>query len=418
MILLYLALVVLIVLSAFFSGSEIALFSLSKIKVRKLARKRRKGAAKLRKLKSNPHRLLVTILICNNLVNIGAAAIATMVSIEAFGSVGVGVATGIITFLILIFGEVAPKTYFYQKNERMSLLVAGPIYVLSIILYPVVVVVDSISKGVLRLAGTGKRKDEITREEIMAAIALGNEAGVIERGERRMMQNVIEFGDVPVRDVMTPKKRMVALKSDDKLIHAIARMLETRYSRMPVYGHGTRKIIGILNLRNALKHIKTQKFGTPLMQIISPVIYAKDNDKLDDTMDRLRENAAQMAVVKNENDNVVGVVTMEDLLEEIVGEIYDESDRRRHKIHFIDYKTAIISGDTLVKELKETIGIPLKSKALTMSDLVSARFDNNPAPGKTIKMKNFIISVMDVNKKDPSKITRLKVVKRRGKIRG
>jgi len=216
---------------------------------------------------------------------------------------------------------------------------------------------------------------------------------------------------------MTPKKRMVALKSDDKLIHAIARMLETRYSRMPVYGHGTKKIIGILNLRNALKHIKTKKFDTPLMQIISPVIYVKDSDKLDDAMSRLRENAAQMAVVKNENDNVVGVVTMEDLLEEIVGEIYDESDSRRHKIHFIDYKTAITRGDTLVKELKETIGIPLKSKAVTISDLVSARFDNNPRPGRTIKMKNFTISVLDVSKKDPSKITRLKVVKRRGKIR-
>jgi len=417
MIEMFITLAVLIALSAFFSGSEIALFSLSDIKVRKLVKKRVKHARTLKKLKSNPHRLLVTILICNNVVNIAAASIATVISIKAFGSIGVGVATGAITFLILIFGEITPKTYFHQKNERMSLLIARPIYILSIVLYPIIAMIEAISKGMLKLIGSGSSSEEITQDEIVAALELGKEAGVIERGEEMMMQNVIEFGDIRVRDVMTPKKRMISLKSDDRLIDALASMLETRYSRIPVYGHTTKKIIGIVNLKDALQHIKTQNFETPLVQILSPVMYVDEDDMLDDTMDKFRENAAHMAVVKNKKDNITGVVTMEDLLEEIVGEIYDEADKRRHLIHFIDPKTAIISGDTLVKDLKNMLGMPIKSGAATISDMVSARFDHNPKPDQTIKLKNFIINVMNVSKKDPSRITRLKVVKRRGNIR-
>jgi CBS domain containing-hemolysin-like protein len=340
-----------------------------------------------------------------------------MIAIDAFGSVGVGVATGAITFLILIFGEITPKSYFYQKNEEMSLLVARPIYVLSVILYPIIIFIEAISNGLLRILGLGTLKDDITEEEIMAAITLGKEAGVLEREEERMMHNVIEFGDMTIKEVMTPKKRIVSLKSDDNLMHALTRMLETRYSRMPIYAEGTNKIMGILNLRNALHHIKTQDFNTPLVQMLSPVIYVHEDDKLDNTMDKLRENASHMAIVRNKKGNITGVVTMEDLLEEIVGEIYDEADKRRHRIHFIDPKTAIIRGDTLVKDLRDVIGIPLKSKAATISELVSARFDNNPKKGQSIEMKNFIISVMNVNKKDPSVINRIKVTKRRGKIR-
>lgn len=150
---LYITLVILLLLSGLFSGSEIALFSLSNIKVRKLVRSRKKGAKALKRLKDNPHRLLVTILICNNVVNIAAASIATVVAIDAFGSTGVGIATGIMTLLILIFGEITPKSYFHQKNEKASLVLARPLYALTMVLYPVIIAIEGVSKGVLKLTG-------------------------------------------------------------------------------------------------------------------------------------------------------------------------------------------------------------------------------------------------------------------------
>lgn len=412
-----LALIALIALSGFFSGAEIALFSLSNIKVRKLVKARRRGAKTLRKLKSNPHRMLVTILIGNNIANIGAAALATVVATQSFGSVGLGIATGIVTFLILIFGEIVPKSFFHQNRERMSLVVAQPIYVLSYIMYPVIAVVELISKGILRLGGVRKPRDEITEEEIIAALSLGAEAGVIERDESEMMQNVIDFGDSTVEEVMTPMKRMVSISSNNNLMDVIAKMLETKYSRIPVYRKRPRKIVGVVNLRSILPHIKSKNFDIIVEEVMDPVIFVGENEMLDDVFDKLREHSAHMAVVLDKQKRVKGIVTMEDLLEEIVGEIYDESDRKRVRVHFMDRKTAIVNGDMLVTDLQEKIGIPLRGKFATISDLLSARFEGRPRKGRGIKLKNFTLTVMDVDKDDQAKIKRIKIVKRRGKIR-
>jgi len=253
-------LIVLIVLSAFFSGTEIALFSLSDLKVKKLIRKKKKGARILKKLKANPHRLLVTILIGNNLVNIAAASLATLVAINAFGSTGMGIATGAITFLILVFGEIVPKSYFHQNAEKVSLLVARPIYALTYILYPFILFIESISRGVLRLIGVKRTKDEITEEEIMAALSLGAEAGVIEKDEEEMIENIIDFGDSTVQEVMTPIKKTVTMSSSKSLMDVITKILETKYSRIPIYRGNINHIIGVVNLRNILKHVKKKGF--------------------------------------------------------------------------------------------------------------------------------------------------------------
>lgn len=410
-------LIILVALSGFFSGAEIALFSLSKIKVRKLIKEKKRGAKTLNKLKNNPHRMLVTILIGNNVVNIGAASLATVIFMQVSGSAGIGIATGIMTFLILIFGEIVPKSYFHQNAERMSLFVAQPIFILTYILYPIIIVVEFISSGVLKIVGVRRKKDVITEEEIIAALSLGAEAGAIDKDEEEMMQNIIEFGDSKIKDVMTEKKYIVSLKSDDQLIDAITKMLSTHYSRIPVYAHKSKKIIGIINIRNILEQIKNQNFDEPLMKMLSPPFFVRDDDFDDDVFDRMREHAVHMAIVRNKKGQVVGLVTMEDLLEEIVGEIYDESDKKRVKMHFLDKKTAIVNGDTLIDELKEKIDIPLKSRVATISQLISARFEHKPKPGNIINMRNFVITVMGVDKKDPSRILRMKIVKRRGKLK-
>ena len=417
MILEIIVLVVLVALSGLFSGAEIALFSLSQIKVRKLVKERRSGAKTLKKLKENPHRMLVTILIGNNVVNIGAAALATILFTEMFGSSGVGIATGIMTFLILVFGEITPKTYFHQNSETMSLIVARPLYILTYILYPVIIVVELLSRGILRMGGVRRYKDEITEDELMAALSLSTEAGVIERDEEEMMQNVIDFADSTVREAYRPLKRVVMISRGKSIMDVITTMLQTKYSRIPVYDRKLKKIIGVVNLRGILPYIKKKEFDAPVDDVIEPVITVKIDDMLDDVFDAMKMNSTHIAVVTDAKRNIKGIVTMEDLLEEIVGEIYDESDRKRLRVHYIDNKTAIVRGDILVKDLQSRMGIPLKSKFVTISDLVSARFESRPKKGRQIKLKNFTLTVLDVDKKDPSVVKRVKIVKRRGKIR-
>ncbi len=411
-----LLLVVLIALSGLFSGAEIALFSLGQIKVRKLVKERRSGAKTLKKLKGNPHRMLVTILIGNNVVNIGAAALATIIFTDMFGSTGIGLATGIMTFLVLVFGEITPKTFFHQNAEKMSLIVARPLYILTYVLYPIIIIVELISRGILRLIGTKSKKDEITEEEIMAALSLAAESGAIDRDEEEMMQNVIDFGESKVDEAYTPMKRMVTIDPSQTIMDVITTMLKTKYSRIPVYSKKARKVIGVVNLRSILKYIKNKRFEVKVQDVLDPVISVRDDDMLDDTFDRLKEHSAHMAVVLDRKRNVKGIVTMEDLLEEIVGEIYDESDRKRVRVHHIDKKTAIVRGDMLVKDVQEKIGVPFKGKFATVSDLLSARFDGRPKRGKSIKLKNFTLTVIDVDHDDPSVIKRIKIVKRRGKI--
>ncbi|MBN2043088.1 MAG: HlyC/CorC family transporter [Candidatus Aenigmarchaeota archaeon] len=417
MIWLVLVLVLLIALSAFFSGAEIALFSLSDIKVKKISKRKGRRAKALLRLKSDPHRLLVTILIGNNLVNILAASIATILFTDIFGSNGIGIATGILTFIILIFGEITPKTYFHRNAEKMSLRVARPVLYLSIVIYPVIVLIELISNLVLRTLGVGKNKDSMTEEELHAALSLGAKAGVIERDEEEMIHNIFEFGDTTVGEVMTPRKRVVALPSDMTLGDAIGKMLEVKYSRIPVYKKSFDNVIGMLNIRQILKYIKRKNFDMRIEGIVSRVLFVYEKKNIDLLMDDFRESGTHMAIVIDRNRKVKGIVTLEDLLEEIVGEIYDEPDVKRHQMRFIDRKTAIVNGDTLVEELKGKIGVPLRSNGLTLSEMVSARFDGRPSKGSKIKMKNFTLTVMSLDDSDPSKIKRIKVIKRRGKIR-
>ncbi len=417
MILEILVLAVLILLSGLFSGSEIALFSLSQIKVRKLLKERRGGAKTLKKLKQNPHRMLVTILIGNNVVNIGAAALATIIFTDMFGSTGIGMATGIMTFLVLVFGEITPKSFFHQNAERMSLLVARPIYILTYVLYPIIILVELMSRGILKMGGVKTKKDQITEEEIMAALSLAAEAGVIDRDEEEMMQNVIDFGESRVKEAYTPLSRLVSVEPHQSIMDVLTRMLQTKYSRIPVYDRKARKVVGVVNLRSILRYIKNKQFDVNVMDVLDPVVLVHEDDILDDAFEKLKEHSSHMAVVTDRKKRVRGIVTMEDLLEEIVGEIYDESDRKRVRVHHIDNKTAIVRGDMLVTELQEKIGIPLRGKFATVSDLLSARFDGRPKRGKSIKLKNFTLTIMDVDRKDPSVIKRIKIVKRRGKIK-
>jgi CBS domain containing-hemolysin-like protein len=319
-------LVMLIGLAAFFSGAEIALFSLSDIKLRKLLRQKRRGAGMLRALKHNPHRLLVTILLVNNLATVGAAAIATAVFTGIFGSNGIGIATGVMTFLILVFGEITPKSFCLQNAEKVSLIVAGPVFVISKVLFPAVVVIERLSLALLRVTGYRSRRPRISREEIDAALSIAAEHGSIEKDEERMMQAILRFGDTKVPEVMIPREKMVAIGFNKKVSDVLTMMLGSRYSRIPVYGKCFDDMLGFVHAKDVLKCLKKGDLGAGIGHLVSEAIFVGEDMRLDHLMDQFRERGMHLAFVTGKNKRVKGIVTLEDLLEEIVGEIYDESD--------------------------------------------------------------------------------------------
>jgi len=409
------ALIILIALSAFFSGSEIALFSLSDIKVRKLVRQRRRGAKILRKLKEEPHKLLVTILIGNNLVNIAAAALATVIFTEVFGSAGLGLATGVMTFLVLVFGEITPKSFCHQNAEKVSLVISGPLYVLTKILYPVVVFIDYLSLGMLSVFGTKRKRQKITEEEIRTALTMGTELGVIEKDEEEMIHNVFEFGDTRVSEIMIPRKKIVAIRSDMRISDIITKILESRYSRIPVYKNSFDNMIGVIHIKDILKHLKRKQFDTEIEKLVSPVMFVREDKNLNLILDDFRETGTHLAIVTDNKGNVKGLATLEDLLEEIVGEIYDESDVRKTKLRLLDEKSIIVEAETPLKDITKVMGIEFKQKDLdTIADLIVNKLGRFPKKGDEIKMKKFRIIVKDASKE---RIKRIKIVKRRGKIR-
>jgi len=366
-------------------------------------------------LKEEPHKLLVTILIGNNLVNIAAAALATVIFTDIFGSTGLGLATGIMTFLILVFGEITPKSFCHQNAERVSLVISGPLYVLTKILYPVVVFIEYLSLGILKIFGGRKKRPEITEEEIRTALSMGAELGVIEKDEEKMIHNIFEFGDTRVSGVMVPRKKVVAIRSDMRISDVLTKILESRYSRIPVYKNSFDNIIGIVHIKEILKHVKRKQFDMEIEKLVTPAMFVGKDKRLALLLDDFRETGTHLAIVTDNKGNVKGLVTLEDLLEEIVGEIYDESDIRKTKLRLLDEKSIIVEAETPLSDITKVMGIEFKQRDLkTIADLIVNKLGRFPKKGDKIRMKNFRIIVKDADKE---RIKRIKIVKRRGKIR-
>ncbi len=407
-------LLALVAMSAFFSGAEIALLSISEIKVRKLVRQRKRGAAALRKLKQNPHRLLVTILILNNVANIAAASLATVIFTEVFGSSGVGIATGVMTFIILVFGDLTPKSFGYHNAEKVSLAVAGPVYMLSKIMYPAVVLTEMLSAGILGIFGRRASKPGITEDEIRAALSMGAEAGAIEKDEEKMIHKIFEFGDTRVSEIMTPMRSVVSIRADQKLGEVLTKVLESRYSRIPVYGKKSGDVIGAVHIKSMLKYLKRMQFDAKVESFISPVIHVKESQKLDALMDDFRERGVHMAIVVDGKKRMKGIVTLEDLLEEIVGEIYDESDVKKAKLRVLDDKSMVAEGETALSDLSRATGMEFgRGDLKTIGDLIVSELGRLPRKGDCVRMKNFRIVVKDAGKE---RIKRIVIVKSRGRI--
>jgi putative hemolysin len=322
-----LGLIVLLLLSAFFSGAETALVSMSRLRVRHLLKQKKRGAKYLQKLKDDPKRLLITVLICNNLVNVSASAMATVVALDIFESNSLGLAIGIITFLILVFGEITPKTFATYHNRRFSLFVARPIYWLSIVLYPLVIFFDWIASVLMKLFGWERQKKPlVTEAEIQSIVELGEDIGAIKTTEEALIKNVFRFDDVEVEDIMTPKKKIFSLNADMSLKDALPLILKKPYTRIPIYRKEPENIMGVVHKNDILRSICGEKDNIPLRRIMRRVYYINNKRKIDVLLKEFLSKNSHLAVVVDSESRLQGIVSLEDVLEELVGEITDEKE--------------------------------------------------------------------------------------------
>lgn len=316
----------LLLLSAFFSSAETALTTVNKIRMRTLSEAGSKRADKVLHVTGDSGKMLSAILIGNNIVNLYASSLATTLATKYFGSTGAGIATGILTFLILIFGEVSPKTMATIHADRLSLAIAGIIELLMLVLTPLIFVINKLSTGFLFLLriDPNQSKNQMTEEELRTIVDVSQESGVIEHEERDIIHNVFDFGDAEAKEVMVPRIDMTFVQADASYTELLEIFRKDMFTRLPVYEDSTDRVIGIINMKDFLLQDDNEEFSIRAM--LREPYFTYEHKNTADLFLEMRQSSISIAIVLDEYGDTAGLITLEDLLEEIVGEIRDEYD--------------------------------------------------------------------------------------------
>ena len=386
-------LIVLLFLSGFFSSAETALFSISRTKARHLAKNNNRAFILIKQMKNDPHRLLSTVLIGNNVVNVGAAALATSITIHYFTNYAVGVATGVMTFLILVFGEVLPKSVATRNNVLIARMTIYPIYWFSVLCYPILIFLNFIPK----LTGKIKKTPSVTEEELMTFVEVVEEEGEIKEEEKELIHNIFEFDDTNASEIMTPRGDMFVLDADEK--PNFEKIIESGFTRIPVIEGDVDHVIGILNIKDLFLHIITTGNEIDVRTIMTPPYFVPENKKLDKLLHQFKKRKHHLAIVVDEHGGVSGLITLEDALEEIVGEISDETDKEEPHIVKHKAKDWIVLGKSDIDEVNEIIGmeIPESKDYDTFSGYVLNTIGRIPVEKEQISLGNFIVTVEEMD---------------------
>ena len=394
----------LLALSAFFSSSETAMMAVNKIRVRNLADAGLSSAQTLMKVLDNQPKMLSAILIGNNIVNISASSLATILVTRAFGDMYVGVGTGILTLLVLIFGEITPKTSATLYSETMALRFAKPIYMIMQVLTPVIFIVDKLSQGVLRLlhVDPNKKQDAITEDELRTIVEVSHEEGVIESDEKKMIYNVFDFGDSVAKDIMVPRIDMTFIDVDATFSEVIEVFREVKYTRYPVYEETTDNVIGIINIKDLLLTENQKKFC--IRDYLREPLYTYEFKKTAELMVELRKTQNNIAIVLDEYGATAGLITLEDMLEEIVGEIRDEYDEDEEDlIRRIGPREYVVEAAMKLDDLNDQLGLDLESKDYdSIGGFIIGLLDHLPEEGEEVTHKTlrFVVDKVDRNRID------------------
>lgn len=393
----FLALIILICLSAFFSSAETSMTTVNKIRIQSLAEQGDKRAKILLTVIEDSGKLLSTILIGNNIVNISASSLATTLTMRLFGNAAVSISTGIITLLVLIFGEITPKTMASLYSEKMALSYARIIHLLMFLLTPVIFLVNRLAKSVLTLlrVDDSVKGNTITEHELRTLVNVGHEEGVIEKEERQMIYNVFDFGDSQAQDVMVPRIDVSFADVNSSYEDLIGLFREEKHTRFPVYEETTDNIIGIVNVKDLL--LTDQKDFT-LRKILRDAYFTYEYKKTSELLMEMKENSVSFAVVLDEYGATSGIITLEDLVEEIVGDIHDEYDVEEEDdlTEIIPGKEYLALGSARLDDLDEVLHLNIESDDYdSIGGYIIEQLDRFPEKGESVTTQSGIRLVVD-----------------------
>ncbi len=383
-------LLILLLLSAFFSSAETALSAANAVRIHSLAQDGDKRARRLEKILEKPGKMLSTILIGNNLVNITITSLATTLTIRLFGSTLVGVMTGILTILILLFGEIIPKTAARLYSEKLALAYSLPIAALMLLLTPVILIIDALSKLLLTLAGLdpSKRPSVMSEKELITYVDASHEEGVIETDEKNMILNVFDLNDSLAKDIMIPRIDVTSIDVNASYHQLHSLFQETMFSRIPVYEEESDNIIGIVMLKDFFLVKKQADFS--IRDIIREPYYTYETKKTDELLHEMQESSNSLAIVLDEYGSAAGLITLEDLLEEIVGEIHDEYDEsEKELIQTIDDHTWQIAGALKLDDVNDALDTEFESEHYdSIGGLMIEQLDRLPRKNESINLSD------------------------------
>lgn len=377
-------LIVLIILSGFFSSAETALTTVNRVRIRALEEEGNRQAAKVNKILGSYSKMLSTILIGNNVVNLTASSLATTLAMRI--NLAVGIATGILTVVVLLCGEIVPKTWAMLYSEKLSLLYSDIIFFLMQILTPIIVVVDKLANCLLRLLhiDPNRKVNTMTETELKTYVDVSHEDGVIETEEREMIYNVFDFSDALAKDIMIPRINMTTVSVDADYEQVLNVFRESMYTRLPVYQEDKDNIIGLINIKDFILTADQSDFQ--VRNILRDAHYTYEFKKSADLMLEMREKTTNVAFVLNEYGATVGMITLEDLLEEIVGEIRDEYDQDEEEfIQEIDERTYLVEGSMKLDDINDALGTALDSEDYdSIGGIIIECLDRLPEDGEEV----------------------------------
>ena len=399
-------LVVLIGLSGFFSGLEVALVGVRMAKVEQMVKDKVKGSTSLLKLKKNPSRMMASVNLGNNLVNVASTAIATDIALKIFGNDGLAIVIGIMTFLILVFGEITPKTYCNANAPKIAARYSRVLLAFSYTFYPIVRMLEAITKGIIRLTGSSDNPPGLTEDEIKGVIDQGLKDKAIEKQESELVHGALNFDDIVIRSVMTPRTKMFTLNSKKMLFEALPEINNSGFSRIPVYSENSDNIIGIVHVRDVLKSLEHDEKVISLESIMREPVFVSQEKMVSDLLKEMQGRQTHMAIVVDEFGGVEGCVTLEDLLEEIVGEIHDEKDTVQEIFQSEGNDTILTDGDIEIDKINDIFktSIPEGDDYSRLNGLLHEKLRDIPKEGDKIEIGSLRIIVEKVSKNKPDKI--------------
>lgn len=405
----YIAIAVLLVMSALFSSMETAFSSVNKIRLKHEASNGNKKAERALNIAENFDKALTSILVGNNIVNILSSSLGTVIFTKIFGTAGVAISTAVMTVLVLIFGEIIPKSFAKQNAEKCALAFAGILGGIMFILTPISAIFSQLQKALAKISKPDDSPN-FTEDELKYIIEEIEDQGVLEEQESDLVRSALEFDDITVEQILVPRVKVVAVERNEDIETITEIFIRDRYTRLPVYEETVDNIVGLINEKDFFALV-TRPEGIPagagIEGIIQKALYVSEMKLISEVLYEMQRSKIHMAIVKDQYGGTSGIVTMEDIIEELVGEIYDENDEVIDSVVEVAENTYDIQADTSISDMLEKLGLPndlIETDSNSVGGWVMELFGRIPETGDTITTGIFTVTVLEADEQSVSKV--------------